>query len=121
MPGFINSFNNVTMSNITSLSNNTNLADFYIKVNTQVYDGWLSFMILITLGIILFLALNKINDNPSKNLMYVTTLLTLISLLLRGVYAIIGGLYYAFITDYQLWVFPIITAVIILVIWATKE
>lgn len=122
MPGFINQINNVTVDNVTSLSTNiTNYADFYININQFVYEGWLTFIILIVLGTILFLSMNKLNDDPGKNILYITTLLTVLSILIRGAYTVIGGIQYSLLTDWQLWIFPIITGILILIRWATKE
>ena len=121
MPGFINSTTNVTLENITYLGNITEPAEFFIKVNQVVYGGWLFFILLFVIWAILFIVANKTRDQPLNNIMYSGAIVTLLSFMLRGVYMIILGTGQGLLTDFQLWIFPLITIIVALIIYMTKE
>lgn len=122
MPGLINATTNVSLADIEFIGNVTaGLPEFLIKVNNYVYDGWLFFILLATIWVILFMAANKKIDQPLNNVMYSGAVVTILSFLLRGVHLTVEGVNQGLLTDHQLWVFPIITIIIALIVWSTKD
>ena len=121
MPLGITNVTQVTMDNITKISNISSFPEFLINVNNIVYSGWLFFIILVVLWFILFIAAQKVKDQPLNNLMYGGAAVTVLSFLLRGVVMVQNGVKNGLITDHQLWIFPIITIIIALIKWAGKE
>jgi len=106
--------NNITLENITSMINLTSgePAEFLINVNWQVYGGWFFFVMLWVLGFILYRLAQEKQDQPLINAMYIMTALTILSFFLRAVYVLRNGIVYALITDWQMWIFPLITAIL---------
>lgn len=106
--------NNVTLENITKMINLTtgDPAEFFINVNWTVYGGWFFFIILWILGFILFRLAQTRQDQPMVNGMYIMATLTILSFFLRAVYVIKGGVVYALLTDWQMWIFPLVTAIL---------
>ena len=125
MPGFLTSYNNVTMQNITSLVNNTDLGSFAVKINNQVYGGWLFFIVLWVIVVISWMALQRkeseATDQPMINLLYSFGFVSILSLLLRAVYITTLGVRAGLITDHLMWVFPIGTIVLAFFVWISKE
>ena len=119
MPGFSNA-TSVTMENITKLFNSSSLEQFLVYHNQMIFQGWFWFAILLTLGVIMFIAAQKIGDEPLKNAMYACAILTVLSLILRAVYIDVLGVQYGLLTDHQLWIFPIVTIILVGVLWSTK-
>lgn len=111
----------LTIEQLAEVSNVTSAAEFFINVNHDIYEGMLYFILLFVLWIILFMAAQKANDQILNNLMYSGAVVTVISLVMRGVYVYHLGVARGLISDYQMWVFPLITSVIAFIIWATKE
>jgi len=109
--GMINQ-TNVTMEKINQIINITtgDPIEFIINVNTIAFDGWFFFIMLVLLGIILFRKAQEKQDQPLVNIMYISTALTIISFFMRALFLIKGGIYYGMITDFQLWIFPLIAA-----------
>ena len=121
MPLGIYNVTQVTMDNITRISNVSSFPKFLINVNNIVYGGWLFFIILIVLWFILFIAAQKVKDQPLNNLMYAGAAVTVLSFLLRGVVMLQDGVKNGLISDHQLWIFPIITIIIAFIKWAGKD
>lgn len=119
--GFINETLNVSQADITALANITTPIDFFINVNNIVYEGWLFFIILATLWVILFMSSNLVRDQPLNNAMYAAASCAILSFMLRGIYVIRDGVRLGLITDYQLWIFPIITALLMTIIYFLKD
>jgi len=120
MPLGLNSTMNVTFEQIENLTNSSNFPEFLLKVNTNIYEGHLFFILLVITFVVLFLLLQKRNDQMLNNILYSSVVVSILSLLLRGVYVSslgIGGL----LTDFQMWLFPLITVVLVLVVWSGKE
>ena len=119
--GFYNG-TQITWANITDVSTNlTSPIDFLVRVNYIIFDGWLWFIICLTLNVILFFSMQSKNDQPLNNILYSCSIVTLISFLLRAINATVLGVNRAMLTDSQMWVFPIITALAAGIIWAIKE
>lgn len=106
--------NNITLDNITGMINLTTNepAEFLINVNWQVYGGWFFFVLLWVFGFILFRLAQQKEDQPLINAMYVMAGLTILSFFLRAIYVIKGGVVYALLTDFQMWIFPLFTALL---------
>lgn len=111
---------NVTLENLTAIVNVTDPMEFFINVNTIVYDGWLFFVLLSVLWVILFITANRFRDEPLNNSMYSGAIVTVASFLLRGIIISRNGVVTGLLTDHQLWVFPVITIVLAVIVWATK-
>ena len=122
MPGLLNATTNVTLADLEFIGNvSAGFPEFLIKVNNYVYDGWLFFILLAVIWVILFMAANKKIDQPLNNVMYSGAVVTILSFLLRAVHLTVEGLNQGLLTDHQLWVFPIITLVIALIVWSVKD
>ena len=109
------------MDNITRISNVSSFPEFLINVNNIIYAGWLFFIVLVVLWFILFIAAQKVKDQPLNNLMYAGAAVTVLSFLLRGVVMLQDGVKNGLISDHQLWIFPIITLIIALIQWSGKD
>lgn len=106
----INTITNVTMQNLTNIINFTSNdpTEFFINVNYFVYGGWFIFIMLWILGYILFIKAQEEQDQPLINAMNVASILTILSFILRVVYIIKDGVYIGLLTDFQMWIFPLI-------------
>ena len=108
----------ITQADITSFGNVSGLSELLIKVNNNVYDGLLFFILLIILCIIIFFALQDREDQPAINLMYACASISIIGFFLR---AIISGDGAGLITDRQVWIFPLITIILALFNYITRD
>jgi hypothetical protein len=106
--------NNITLKNVTDMINLTTRepAEALINMNWGIYGGWFFFVILWVLGFILYKIAQSKSDQPLINAMYVMTALTVLSFFLRAVQVVKGGIVYALITDWQMWIFPLLTALL---------
>lgn len=114
-------FNNVTMDNITSLSNVSSLPEFIVKINHITYGGQMVFFLLCTAWLIMYIAAQRKEDQPINNMLYISTVMSIIALFFRFVYFMIGGVRMALLTDAQMWIFPIATAVLAVIIWQSDD
>ena len=112
MPIGIYNQTNVSLANITDLVNVTSYTDFLVNMNTMIYEGILFFVVLWVLWVILFYAAQSVKDQILNNMMYSGAAVTILAFLLR----VIGLL-----SDHLMWVFPLLTIVIALIVWATKD
>lgn len=110
--GIINQ-TNVTLDNITNIINVTSgdPVEFFLNVNTMIYAGWFFFILLWILGFLLFRKAQQKQDQPMVNIMYVATALTILSFFMRALYIVKFGLTYAMLTDFQMWIFPLIATI----------
>lgn len=110
--GMINQ-TNVTMANINEIINIStgDPLEFFINVNTLAFDGWFFFIMLCLLGIILFRKAQQKQDQPVINVLYISTALTIVSFFMRALFIIKSGVYFGMITDFQLWIFPLIAII----------
>ena len=120
MPG-INNVTNATMEQLEYMANSSSLPEFFVKVSTIVYGGWLWFIILCVVWFVLFRGMNQKRDQLLINGMYSGAVVTVLSFLLRAVTAMVYGVESALLTDHQLWVFPIVTLLLMVIVWATKD
>ena len=122
MPFGIQGFNNVTMQNITDLTNFTgDPTKFMLKANSIIYGGWFYFLLLLVLGIILYVVAQSKKDQPLINIMYASTVLTLISFFMRAINMVDNGVVIAMINDFQMWIFPLIMLITGAIVWFTKQ
>ena len=105
--------NNVTLTNITKIMNVTSgdPAEVWININHYVFGGWFFFILLCLMGIILFRKAQQKQDQPLINIMYISTALTLISFFARAMFIFIDGIQVALLTDFQMWLFPLIAVI----------
>ena len=115
---------NTTTPNITDIQrigNFTSLEGFIVNINQLVYEGWFMFIALCVLAVILFMVAQNKQDQPVRNGMFVAGAVSIVALLLRLITADIAGTTYALVSDYQLWIFPIITIILAMVSWFGRE
>ena len=117
----ITNITNVTIDKINEIANSSSVPEFFIKVNHDIYGGIFWFVLLIVLWIILFVTANKVRDQPLNNAMYSGAIVSILSILIRGVNISRNGVVQGMITDHQLWIFPLITVILAVVIWAIKD
>jgi len=87
----------------------------------MVYDGWLYFIILWVLLVVFYFKLNGSNDQPLINLMYASTIISVLALFLRMIEVVRNGVTEGLLTDYQMWIFPLIAILLAGVNWAIKD
>lgn len=121
MPIGINNVTNITLKNITDMINVTDPMEFFINVNNDIYSGMLYFIILWALWVILFFAAQDFKKQILVNLMYSGAIISVISFFLRAIVIVQNGVIRGLLTDYQMWLFPIITALIACIVYATKD
>ena len=121
MPVGITNTTAVSMNNLTDLVNFSSVPEFLVKINTIVYDGYLWFILLWVLWVILYAASQQVRDQPLNNAMYSGAVISIASFILRGIQVVVAGNLTPLLTDHQLWVFPLITVLIVLIVWGTKE
>ena len=69
----------------------------------------------------MFITSQKLKDQPLNNAMYSGAIISVASLFLRGVTMVILGVRQGLLTDHQMWVFPIITLILVIIVWGTKD
>jgi hypothetical protein len=69
----------------------------------------------------LFVAANKVRDEPLNNAMYSGAVVSILSLILRAIEISESGIIRGLLTDHQMWLFPLITTIIAGIVWATKQ
>jgi len=102
---------NVTLKNLTDIFNMTSgdPTEFFVRSNYLIYGGWFVFIMLWVLGIILFRRAQEKEDQPLINAMRIFSILTILSFLARVVLITIEGVPTGLLTDFQMWIFPLIT------------
>jgi len=112
----------ITLNNITDMVNITNNdpMTFFINVNHTVYGGWLYFFLLLVLWVILLFAAQSKRDLLGANLMYSGAAVSLVSFFFRAVYITRSGLVLGLLTDFQMWIFPLVTIIVGVILYATK-
>ena len=117
----IGNITSVTMDNITAISNVSSFPEFMIQANNIIYNGYYWFIILWVTFFILFIAAQKVRDQPINNAMYSSVVITILSFLLRGMKIVDVGVVKALLTDHQMWAFPILTIILATIAWAVKD
>ncbi len=121
MPIGINNVTQVTMHNLTQLGNITDPMEFYINVNQIIYGGVLIFVTLWIMMFIIFLALQKAQDQPLINTMYAAGVVSVLSFFYRAILIVRDGVVVGLLTDNQMWIFPLIAAIAGATIWYMKD
>lgn len=121
MPGFYD-YTPISLGNVTSIGTNlTSPADFLARVNYVVFDGWLFFVLLLTIYFILYLSFQSKSNQPLNNLLYASVITCALSFLLRGITVAYAGLTIGLLSDLQMWLFTVWTALLSSFIWAIKD
>jgi len=121
MPIGISNVTVVTWQNITNLTSSNSYPAMAAGVNNMVYGGWLYFIILWVLLVVFYFKLNGSNDQPLINLMYASTIISVLALFLRMIEVVRNGVTEGLLTDYQMWIFPLIAILLAGVNWAIKD
>jgi len=117
----IGNLTSVTMDNITAITNVSSLPEFMVRANDIIYNGYYWFIILWVAFFILFIAAQKVKDQPLNNAMYSAAVISVLSFILRGVRIIDVGVAKALLTDHQMWAFPVLTIILATIVWAVKD
>lgn len=121
MPFGITNVTAPNLSHIIDIANETDFTAIMVNVNHEVYNGYLYFTLLLVLWVILFFSSNARNNQILQNLFFTGFVVSIISLLLRAVEMLNGGVAQGLLTDRQMWMFPVITALLGLILWITKR
>lgn len=121
MVGIINLTTNISIENIINVTNVSKVPDLLININNNIFGGWYYFIMLFVAWIILFIAAQKLENLPLQNAMYSGAIVTVISLFLRAIYIVKDGVVLGLLSDYQFWIFPLITIILAAIAWGTKE
>lgn len=111
----------ITLQNLTNMGNSSNIAEFFINVNNIVYQGWYLFFMLCVLWFIFYMASQSVRDQPLNNAMYGGATISILSFLARAIFVIQDGVVVGLLTDFQLWIFPLLTITLLSIIWAIKD
>ena len=121
MPFGITNITAVTWNNITNMTGSASLPEFAANVNHIVYNGWLYFVILLVLAVVLFYKLQDNRDQILINLMYSVGICAVLSLFLRAIEITRYGATIGLLTDFQMWIFPLIAITLAAINWAIKD
>lgn len=121
MPIGISNVTAVTWDNITNLTGSASYPELAANVNHTVYGGILYFVILWILVFILYVKLQSSRDQPLINLMYTFAVISLIALFMRAIEITRYGVVIGLLTDFQMWIFPILAIVFATISWAIKN
>lgn len=117
----LNNVTVITMDNITKIANSTDFSEFAININNVVYEGYLFFILLLVLNVIIYFALQDKENQPITNLMYSTTAITFISVFIRAIYVVQNGVQVGLLTDQYLYIFPLTAILLATVLWMTTS
>lgn len=117
----INETGNASLDIINEIGNSTSLEEMYILIDQNIYGGMFWFMMLWVLFFILYTVAQQAKDQPLNNAMYSLAVCAVFSFLLRAVTITIDGFLVGMLSDYQMWVFPLLTALLGAIIWAIKD
>lgn len=121
MPFGITNVTAVNLSELTAIANQSSLPNLFVAINNDIYGGFLFFILLWVLWIILFFAANQTNNQILQNAMYSGAVVSLASFFLRVIEMRRAGVVEGLLSDYFMWIFPLITILIALVLWMTKD
>lgn len=111
-----------TSQNITDLVNVSDPTHLFININHTVYNGWLYFILLLIFWFILYVAAQRVVDQPIINMMYAGLPISIIALFMRIISFTENGIVKGLLSDWQMWMFPLITILLItFVIWTKPE
>ena len=126
--GLTNYSTNITIDSITDMASNiTDPVEIFINMNHTIYGGNFYIILLFTLWTILFL-IAWFNNNERKGLhdfsvyaMYSGAVVSIIAFFMRAIFIIRDGFSLGLISDFQLWIFPIITIIIATFVYMSQD
>lgn len=122
MPLGITNLTPVNMTNLTQIANFTTPEQFFINVNHVAFGGWLFFLLLLTATIVAWLSMQDKKDQPLINAMFAFAGASILAFFLRAInYTNASGNVVGLLTDFQMWIFPIITAILAALLWGTRQ
>ena len=121
MPLGMQNATNITMDMLENMSNVTSFPEFMINVNNDIYSGFLFLILLFTIWVILFIQSFTKNGEVMRNILTSGAIVTVLSLFLRGIFIYQDGVARGLLTDFQLWIFPLITVITGMIMWMTKD
>jgi len=111
----------INESDLVGLINSTSMSETFINVNQTVYGGLLFFLLLLGFYIILFLGFQRKENQILPNMMYAGAITTVISFMYRIVQITVNGVIKGMLTDTQMWLFPILTSFLAMILWINKR
>jgi len=112
----------ISMNNLTYITNVSSFPEMLIKANWVIYGGIFFFVMLLVFWLILAIVAYKIDrTNVLRNTMYSGAVISVLSFILRGIYIVVGGVRQGLMTDFQLWIFPLVTMLLAGFLYATKD
>jgi len=121
MPLGIQNITQITQQNITDITNVTGFSELMININHSIFNGYLYFVLLWVLWIILFVAAQERENSPLINAMYSGAGVTIVSFFLRAILVVEEGVEIGLLSESQMWIFPILTVVLALFNYMTKQ
>ena len=85
-----------------------------------IYGGFLYFVLLLVLWVILYLALQNNEDLPLHNVMWSGAIVSIGSFIIRAIEIERNGIVQGMLSDQHMWIFPLITVLIAAIVWMTK-
>ena len=113
--------NTITLDNISIVSNFSELPEFFINVNEFMYGGYFYFILFITMWVVGILILQQLEKQLLNNAFVSSGIMSIIVFIARAIEYIRDGTPLYLLTDYQMWVFAIMTMLLGAILWATKE
>jgi len=117
----ISNITTINMTDILAMGNFTDPMGFMINVDQTVYGGILFFILLWVLWGILFFALQDRENLILVNIMYSGGVVSVVSFFFRVIYIVKDGLVQGMLTDYQMWMFPLITILVATILVMKKR
>ena len=107
----------INMTTIQQLSNVTDPVDVMININHTIFNGYFFFLMLMTLWIIMLIVSYKSNSGATfvRDFINTGTFITVLSFILRTIYIVKGGIEYAMMTDTLMWIFPLLTLIMLVI------
>ena len=103
---------NVTLDQLIAISNVTSMTDWFVNINTIVYQGWLFFILTLLMWIIMFIAMQLVRPEALVNFTYTGGIISILSIILMVLGLMTATL--AFIPG-------LLTVLAATIMWATKE
>ena len=117
----ISNITTINLTDITAMANFTDPTGFMINVDQTVYGGILFFILLWVMWGILFFALQDKEDAILTNIMYSGGVVTIVSFFFRVIYLVRDGIVQGMLTDFQMWMFPMITIAVATILVMKKR
>jgi len=93
-----------------------------IRANHMIFGGVFYFIMLLVFWTILIMVAYKIDrNNVLRDAMYSGAVVSILSFLLRTVYIVELGVRKGLLSDTHMWIFPLITLLLAVYLYATKS